>query len=132
MNRLGLRLAVLLKEVPGAEAEATVPPSGAAVPPSTVTPHGEAPPLAVAPFSPEEAKQHQERWAKHLGVPVVETNSIGMQMVLIPPGEFMVGSDEQEEIRRHTGAVPRHRSYTRGLMISRHEVTFAEYLPQFA
>ena len=54
------------------------------------------PPLAIAPFTPEEAKQHQETWAKHLGVPVVEENSVGMKMVLIPPGEFMMGSSEEE------------------------------------
>jgi len=29
-----------------------------------------APPPAIAPFTPEEARQHRERWAKHLGVPV--------------------------------------------------------------
>ncbi|MFC1596576.1 SUMF1/EgtB/PvdO family nonheme iron enzyme [Planctomycetota bacterium] len=59
-------------------------------------PKSNTPPLAIAPFNPEEAKQHQEAWAKHLGVPVVEKNSIGMQMVLIPPGEFLMGSTEEE------------------------------------
>ena len=54
------------------------------------------PPLAIAPFTPEEAKQHQQAWANHLGVLVVETNSIGMQMTLIPPGDFMMGSTEDE------------------------------------
>ena len=28
------------------------------------------PPLAIAPFTPEQAKQHQQAWADHLGVPV--------------------------------------------------------------
>ena len=37
-------------------------------------------------------EEHQEAWAKHLGVPVEYTNSIGMKFVLIPPGEFMMGS----------------------------------------
>ena len=55
-----------------------------------------APPLVIAPFTPEEAKQHQQAWADHLGVPVEFTNSIGMKMVLIPPGEFMMGSSEEE------------------------------------
>ena len=39
----------------------------------------------------EQAKRHQEAWAKHLGVPVEVTNSIGMKLVLIPAGEFMMG-----------------------------------------
>jgi len=42
----------------------------------------------VAPFDAEQARQHQEAWAKYLGVPVEWTNSIGMSFRLIPPGEF--------------------------------------------
>ena len=51
---------------------------------------------AIAPFTAEEAKQHQEAWAKHLGVPVETTNSIGMKFRLIPPGEFLMGSSDEE------------------------------------
>ncbi|MCX7426119.1 MAG: SUMF1/EgtB/PvdO family nonheme iron enzyme [Planctomycetia bacterium] len=63
-----------------------------------------APALAVAPFDEKKAKEHQEAWAKHLGVPVVKTNSIGMKLVLIPPGEFEMGSSKEfieEELRLH-------------------------------
>ena len=42
------------------------------------------PPLPVSP--------EQQAAADKLGLPVVETNSIGMQFVLIPPGEFVMGS----------------------------------------
>ena len=55
-----------------------------------------APPLAVAPFDENRAKEHQAAWAKHLGVPVEMTNSIGMKFMLIPPGEFMMGSTPEE------------------------------------
>lgn len=58
------------------------------------------PPLAIAPFSAEEAKKHQERWAAHLKVPLTLTNSIGMKLILIPPGEFDMGSSP-EEVDRH-------------------------------
>ena len=51
---------------------------------------------AIAPFTPAEAKQHQAAWAKHLGVEVETTNSIGMKFRVIPPGEFLMGSSEQE------------------------------------
>jgi hypothetical protein len=37
----------------------------------------ELPPPAVAPFDAKKAKEHQAAWAKHLGVPVELTNSIG-------------------------------------------------------
>ncbi len=56
----------------------------------------DAPPPAIAPFNAEQAKQHQEAWAKHLGVPVEYTNSIGMKFRLIPPGEFTMGSTPAE------------------------------------
>ena len=57
---------------------------------------------AVAPFDRPKAKEHQDAWAKHLGVPVEITNSIGMKLVLIPPGEFTMGSPKElieEELR---------------------------------
>jgi formylglycine-generating enzyme required for sulfatase activity len=47
---------------------------------------------AKAPFDEKTAKTLQTRWAKHLRVAVVETNSIGMKLTLIPPGEFEMGS----------------------------------------
>ena len=65
-----------------------------------------APPPAVAPFDEKKAKEHQEAWAKYLGVPVEITNSIGMKLVLIPPGEFEMGSPKElieEELRAHAG-----------------------------
>jgi len=54
------------------------------------------PPLAMAPFGLEQAQQHQAAWARFLGVPVEHTNSIGMKFVLIPPGEFLMGSKSPE------------------------------------
>jgi uncharacterized protein (TIGR03067 family) len=55
-----------------------------------------APPLAIAPFDSSKAKEHQEAWAKYLGVPVETTNSIGMKLRLIPPGEFTMGTSAAE------------------------------------
>jgi uncharacterized protein (TIGR03067 family) len=55
-----------------------------------------APPAAVVPFDAAEAKEHQEAWAKHLDVSVEDTNSIGMKLRLIPPGEFTMGSSKEE------------------------------------
>lgn len=66
----------------------------------------DAPPPAIAPFDASQAKQHQAAWAKHLGVPVEYTNSIGMKFVLIPPGEFTMGSTPEEtaEAQKHSSA----------------------------
>ncbi len=68
-------------------------------PQPTIVRSGPKPALAVAPFDAEQAKRHQQTWATHLGVPVELTNSIGMKLVLIPPGEFMMGSPESEADR---------------------------------
>ena len=56
----------------------------------------DAPKPAVATFDAAAAKAHQDAWAKHLGVSVESTNSIGMKMILIPPGEFLMGADEAD------------------------------------
>ena len=55
-----------------------------------------APSPAVAPFDEAQARVHQEKWAMHLGVPVEYTNSLGMKVRLIPPGEFLMGSTPEE------------------------------------
>lgn len=55
-----------------------------------------APSPAVAPFEAAQAVQHQNAWAKYLGVPVEFQNSIEMKFHLIPPGEFQMGSTSEE------------------------------------
>jgi serine/threonine protein kinase/formylglycine-generating enzyme required for sulfatase activity len=56
-----------------------------------------APKAAVAPFDADQAKALQDDWAKHLGVDTEITNSIGMKLRLIPPGEAMIGTAEREK-----------------------------------
>lgn len=99
---------------------------------------------AVAPFDATKAKQHQEAWAKHLNLPVEETNSIGMKLALIPPGEFEMGSTPEEiaaeiehakmnhESQEYLGQVPsegpRHRvRITKPFHLGMYQVTQAEY-----
>jgi serine/threonine protein kinase len=99
---------------------------------------------AVAPFDAARAREHQEAWAKHRGVPLESTNSLGMQLVLIPPGEFLMGYSEQEiedllrEIPekliadRVRASGPPHRvKLSRPYLLGKHEVTsgqFAEFV----
>ena len=52
------------------------------------------------PLSPDMAKAHQQAWAAHLGLPVRVTNSLGMELSLIPPGQFVMGSPPDEEWHR--------------------------------
>ena len=111
----------------------------------TVPKPGATPPPAVAPFDAAKARQHQEDWAKHLGVPVEQTNAIGMKLVLIPPGEFDMGSTAEEiqwtmdyakknerpsqwDVQRVPTEAPRHRvKITKPFCLGMYPVTQAEY-----
>src|SRR5207248_898029 len=55
---------------------------------------------ARAPFSEDQARRFQEQWAAHLKIQVQESNTLGMKLVLCPPGEFDMGSSE-EDFQRH-------------------------------
>ena len=100
---------------------------------------------AIAPFDDQQAKAHQQAWAKSLGVPVQYTNSIGMKFMLIPPGEFTMGSTPAE-IDEAVQAIgenefgdrfwqrctqsegPQHKvSLTKPIYLGVHEVTQAEF-----
>ena len=100
----------------------------------------QAPPLAVAPFDAGQAKKHQQDWAAYLGVPVEITNSIGMKLVLIPPGEFLMGSSKSvdetaqllelaEETKVQYGDEhPQHRvRITKPFLLGAHEVTVGQF-----
>lgn len=56
-----------------------------------------APSPVVAPFTADQAGEHQRELAEYLGVDVVRSNEVGMQMVLIPAGRFMMGSTPEEQ-----------------------------------
>ncbi len=102
---------------------------------------GQAPPPAKAPFGAKQARAHQEAWAKHLGTTVESANSISMKLVVIPPGEFVMGCSvaEHEELAKTQpeGAKfpsvfvverPRHRvRITRPFAVGKYEVTIGEF-----
>ncbi len=59
----------------------------------------------TSPFDAAQAQAAQEAWAKQLGKPSpVEKNSIGMELVLIPPGKFTMGSPITEADRLNNEA----------------------------
>jgi len=87
----------------------------------------ETPPLAKAPFSAEQAKEFQEQWAEHIGKPIVHTNSIGMKVVLLPPGEYTMGRTEEQfakvlEIAEKEGREPGRAATWEMLMMPAHRV----------
>lgn len=48
------------------------------------------PPAAAWPFAADEAKSQQTRWAHYAQTTPRITNTVGMDLMLIPPGEFMM------------------------------------------
>lgn len=131
------------RPAPKSSAPATTPPAATPTPAAS-NPVGPAPPLAIAPFDAAKATEHQAAWAKYLGVSVETTNSIGMRFVLIPPGEFDMGSTEAEVaelveearrmnqsswyIERLRGEAPRHRvRITQPFWLGRYEVTRGQF-----
>ena len=57
-------------------------------------PVDEGPDLLTAPFDENAAARARTAWAAYLNAPEQTTNSIGMKLQLIPPGEFRMGSEE--------------------------------------
>ncbi|WP_417851713.1 protein kinase domain-containing protein, partial [Thalassoglobus sp.] len=54
----------------------------------------DAPAPSRIPFSADEARTSQQKWATYLKIPVEFENSAGIKMRLIPPGEFIQGITE--------------------------------------
>jgi serine/threonine protein kinase/formylglycine-generating enzyme required for sulfatase activity len=103
-----------------------------------------APLPAIAPFDAGQARQHQEAWARYLDVPVEFADEFGTKFILIPPGEFLMGSSQQEseklsrELKQAgandfdqfvaTSSSPQHAvRITRPWFASAHEICVAEF-----
>lgn len=84
------------------------------------------PPSALAPFDAAQAKAHQEAWASHLGVEIVEKNVFGMDLVLIPPGIFLMGSQVAEDPPL-VGQTQHRVQLTKPFWIGRTEVTQGQW-----
>jgi len=98
------------------------------------------PELAVVPFDAEAAKKYQRQWADFLNVAPAGVNSVGMQLVLIPAGEFTMGTpakDLEALVKAQTtesnkklvqSEGPQHRvRLTQPFYLACHEVTIAQY-----
>ncbi|MFO1041723.1 MAG: SUMF1/EgtB/PvdO family nonheme iron enzyme [Planctomycetaceae bacterium] len=84
--------------------------------------NSEPPPLAVAPFEAQQARAHQEVWAKHLGVPVEKEITLPggekLVMMLIPPGEFSRNEENHPSFRVRL---------TKPFYLGKYEVTQAQW-----
>ena len=89
------------------------------------------PDLAIAPFSEQDAAAHQNQWAEYLGVPRQQQNSLAMTLVLIPPGEFVMGNAviDADHLQKSVVADvgPSRRKIEKPFYLSVHEVTQTQY-----
>jgi formylglycine-generating enzyme required for sulfatase activity/serine/threonine protein kinase len=63
---------------------------------SVAAPTGVAPKPLVAPFKEEQIGEARKAWADYERTDAQRTNTSGMTLVLIPPGEFMMGSTAEQ------------------------------------
>ena len=85
--------------------------------------HGQAAPSQQEVPSWAKVSKEQIASAKKLGVPVAFSNPIGMKFVLAPPGEFMMGSPEDEQ-DRYPVEGPQHKvTFAKPFYISVHQTT---------
>jgi len=81
----------------------------------------------ICPADSEHVRRIQESAARALGVPVRFTNSIGMELMLIPPGEFLMGSPADAK-DADINEMPQHRvRITKAFYMGACEVTQEQY-----
>ncbi len=89
-------------------------------------PSGPKPSLLAAPFAEPAAQQARQKWADYLRQPGEITNTIGMKFLLIPPGEFLMGTAADRY-----GAAPEKPQHqvriTHPFYLDSHEVTRGEF-----
>lgn len=81
------------------------------------------PPTVQAPVDSKRAGMLQAAWARHLRIPFEENNSIGIEMVLVPPGDFLYGSPEDAADAQGAEKPQRRIQIVQPFYLSRHEVT---------
>lgn len=88
--------------------------------------NGGQPALAQSPFDANEAKQHQAAWANHLGIAVTEETQDGIELHLIPAGEFRMGSPLDEPFRINT-ETPHSVRLTEPFYLGTKEITIEQF-----
>lgn len=110
---VGFRVVRTIDEA--AKSKGSDPPAQASTPAPAMKRVGPTPPAAMAPFETQQTKSHQAAWASHLDTTVETINSVGMSMILIPPGEFLMGStDAQVQAEGGGSASPEAKKNNRG------------------
>ena len=80
-----------------------------------------------SPFGESEARAAQAHWAQYLGMETSITNSLDVELVLIPPGEFLMGTPASESGRTASEGPQHSVKLSKAMLVGRYEVTQAEY-----
>jgi formylglycine-generating enzyme required for sulfatase activity len=78
------------------------------------------------PFDAQTASQYQAAYARWRRIPVEVHNDMGMRFHLVPPGDFLMGSPEDEPARKNDERQHRVR-LTRPYYLGTHEVTVEQF-----
>jgi formylglycine-generating enzyme required for sulfatase activity/serine/threonine protein kinase len=85
-KHIGFRVVCVGNKAPWPPVPSTPPPKPLGVPPESL----------VAPFDRDQISDARKAWARYSPVEEQRPNSVGMTMLLVPPGEFMMGSTPQQ------------------------------------
>lgn len=90
---------------------------------------GRAPEAPTFPFDAEAARAYQRAYAKWTGLPAEITNRQGMTFVLVPPGQFVIGSPKDEPGHAESAFDESQRPVwlTRPFYLSKHETTVGQF-----
>lgn len=80
----------------------------------------------IAPFDAEGAQLARQQWSEYLQSEVTIENSVGMQLLLIPPGRFLMGSRREEEAR-DIAELPHRVLLTQPFYLAASEVTYEQW-----
>ncbi|MCE9530742.1 MAG: formylglycine-generating enzyme family protein [Planctomycetes bacterium] len=87
------------------------------------------PPGPKFPFTADAARKYQRDYAAWLGLPVEWKDELGFTFVLIPPGEFRIGSTKDEPGHSVSGydETPQQVTLTKPFYLAKHETSVGQF-----
>jgi formylglycine-generating enzyme required for sulfatase activity len=81
------------------------------------------------PFDAAAAQRYQQQYAEEAGLPLELKNSAGMAFILVPPGEFLMGSPAEEPGHRESAYDESQHPVrlSRAFYLARHETTVGQF-----
>lgn len=84
-------------------------------------------PLAMTPLDEQQAQQLQQSLAEYLSSPVRVSSSMGIELVLIPAGEFLMGASQSDSAASSSERPQHSVRISKPFYMGTHEVTVAQF-----